>query len=186
MLGKVKRLLRRRPRPNTAPPAVAPVEKARAPVVLGEAPRNAYRAESRDKYIWYLQKFVESQQRVADHIKSHAAGLTGTAKKQALANAAAAQNLARRTKRERDALRGVWTAWPMMVGPGNALQYAPNVRRTIDDLGRKYRNTGMVKRSNAKARATNAAFWNAFNAPPPNARPNNKRRGPVPLRNVRW
>ena len=172
---------------NARIPRPAPRNTSRNTV----SPTNGYRAESRDKYMWYLRKYENDQQRVANHIKKYANGLTGNARKKATNNAATTQRLASRTKQQRDMLKGVWRSWPITVGANNKLRYAPNVRRTINDIARRYANTGYVKkptanRPNTRAMNNAAAFRNAFNAPPTASWPSRTKpvKRPVAIRNL--
>ena len=90
---------------------------------------NAYKATSRDKYIYYLDKFINSQKKARDFI------LTKVPANHA--NARFVNKLVRATTAQRNALRGVWHTSPMRVGPSNKLVYAPNVRKQINAIGQR-------------------------------------------------
>jgi hypothetical protein len=90
---------------------------------------NAYKATSRDKYIHYLDKFINSQKKARNFI------LTKVPANHA--NARFVNKLVRATTAQRNALRGVWHTSPMRVGPNNTLVYAPNVRRKMNAIGQR-------------------------------------------------
>ena len=113
---------------------------------LSQVPHNLYAPGHRNKYFDQLENRGKQMREGAAWFRRQASRLSGHRKAYALANAQWSNKIARNIEKEKTLLRGIWTAQPLRVGPGNRLEWIPEIKAHINDSKKRYANQRSMKK----------------------------------------
>ena len=104
---------------------------------------NGYREEDRYKYLAKLQKAQDALREAQARLNSQVHRLAGepllaAEHRQALHNALATRSMSNAARRQSDALRGEWRAWPVHVQPDGRVSFTPNITKAMRNLTARF------------------------------------------------